>query len=120
VRADDVLVEHHQVLRGLLRDLQATPDPDARRRLRDRFLFELEVHVQIEDEIFYPAVADVSPLLSIAHAEHRQIDEQLATVLRTSPRAPGLPDRGADAGQHPGAPRLGGGAADVPAVARPR
>jgi hypothetical protein len=43
------------------------------------------VHVQIEDEIFYPAVADVSPLLSIAHAEHRQIDDQLATVMRTPP-----------------------------------
>ncbi len=90
MRADDVLVDHHQVLRGLLRDLLATTDAqlDERRRLRDRFLFELEVHAQIEDEIFYPAVADVSPQLSIAHAEHRQINDQLATVMRTSPRDP--------------------------------
>jgi hemerythrin superfamily protein len=90
VRADEVLVEHHEVLRGLLRDLAATTGEqvEERRRLRDRFLLELEVHVQIEDEIFYPAVADVSPLLSIAHAEHRQIDDQLATVMRTSPRDP--------------------------------
>ncbi len=54
----------------------------------DELLRELEIHTQIEDELFYPAVSDVSPLLSLAHAEHRQIDDQLATVMRTSPDDP--------------------------------
>ena len=85
MRADDVLVAHHDVLRGLLRDLARTTDAQTalRGRLRDDLLRELEIHTQIEDELFYPAVHDVSPLLSIAHAEHRQIDDQLATVMRT-------------------------------------
>jgi DUF438 domain-containing protein len=85
VKADEVLIAHHDVLRGLLRALAETTDAqtDRRRRLRAQFLRELEVHAQIEDEIFYPAVGDVSPLLSVAHAEHRQIDDQLATVMRT-------------------------------------
>ncbi|MCZ2836722.1 hemerythrin domain-containing protein [Modestobacter sp. VKM Ac-2985] len=85
MKADEVLTAHHDVLRGLLRELAETTDDQVtdRRRLRDRLLRELEVHTQIEDELFYPAVRDVSPLLSLAHAEHRQIDEQLATVMRT-------------------------------------
>ena len=86
MKADAVLIAHHDVLRGLLRALAETTDAQTaeRGRLRDRFLREIEVHAQIEDEIFYPAVRDVSPLLSVAHAEHRQIDDQLATVMRTA------------------------------------
>ena len=86
MKADEVLIAHHDVLRGLLRQLAETTDGQTaeRGRLRDDLLRELEVHTQIEDELFYPAVRDVSPLLSVAHAEHRQIDDQLATVMRTS------------------------------------
>ncbi|MGY2001737.1 hemerythrin domain-containing protein [Blastococcus sp. SYSU DS1024] len=90
MKADEVLTAHHDVLRGLLRDLAETTDEQTGRReeLRDRLLRELEIHTQIEDELFYPAVRDVSPLLSLAHAEHRQIDDQLATVMRTAPDDP--------------------------------
>lgn len=90
MRADEVLIAHHDVLRGLLRDLAETTDGQTglRERLRDELLRELEIHTQIEDELFYPAVHEVSPLLSLAHAEHRQIDDQLATVMRTPPGDP--------------------------------
>ncbi|TYP90767.1 hemerythrin domain-containing protein [Blastococcus xanthinilyticus] len=90
MKADEVLTAHHDVLRGLLRDLAETTADELERReqLRDRLLRELEIHTQIEDELFYPAVVDVSPLLSLAHAEHRQIDDQLATVMRTAPDDP--------------------------------
>ena len=92
MKADEVLIAHHDVLRGLLRELAETTGEQAgrRRRLRDDLLRELEVHTQIEDELFYPAVRDVSPLLSQAHAEHRQIDDQLATVMRTPLDDPGF------------------------------
>lgn len=83
MKADEVLVEHHRVLLGLLDRLERTPDPGLRRQLLDAFVVELTIHTQIEDELLYPAVRDVSPLLSVAHAEHRQIDEQLAVVLGT-------------------------------------
>ena len=90
MKADDVLIAHHDVLRGLLRDLARSGDDrtELRSRLRNDLLRELEIHTQIEDELFYPAVHDVSPLLSIAHAEHRQIDDQLATVMRTAVDGP--------------------------------
>ncbi|WNV74120.1 hemerythrin domain-containing protein [Geodermatophilus sp. DSM 44513] len=86
MKADEVLTAHHDILRGLLRDLAQTADDqtELRSRLRDDLLRELEIHTQMEDELFYPAVRDVSPRLSVAHAEHRQIDDQLATVMRMS------------------------------------
>lgn len=87
MRADDVLVEHHGVLRDLLRQLEATTAEEVgrRERLRATFADEISIHAQIEDEIFYPAAREVSPLVPIAHAEHRQIDDQLAAVMRTDP-----------------------------------
>jgi hemerythrin superfamily protein len=84
VNGDDVLIEHHRELLGYFTEIEQTPrsDPDRRRALLDELVTELTIHAQIEDEIFYPAVTSVSPLISIAHSEHRQLDDQLAVVLR--------------------------------------
>ena len=46
---------------------------------------ELVVHVHLEDELFYPAVRAVSPMVAVALAEHRQIDDHLAATLQTDP-----------------------------------
>lgn len=92
-QADAVLTAAHGVLRGLLHQLEETTaaDPQLRRDLLDTLTSELGVHTQIEDELFYPAVRDVFPLLAAAHAEHRQIDDQLAVVLRTDPAGDDFP-----------------------------
>ncbi len=88
MKADGLLIEDHEVIRGLLHELQRSrPDQAAHRsQLLDELLTVLDVHVQIENDLFYPAVRDVSPLFAVAHAEHRQIDDQLAVVFRTDPR----------------------------------
>jgi Hemerythrin HHE cation binding domain len=89
VNAYDVLIEHHVVLRGLCKDITATPPAsDEGRRKLDELLLELDIHMRIEDDLFYPAVSAASELVAIAHAEHRQVWDQLAVVLRTSPTAP--------------------------------
>jgi iron-sulfur cluster repair protein YtfE (RIC family) len=90
MKADQVLIEHHDVLRGLLKKLAATTDEQGatRRELLDELVRELGVHVRIEDELFYPAVQEVTPLLAISQAEHRAIDDQLAVVLRTDTAGP--------------------------------
>jgi hemerythrin-like domain-containing protein len=87
MNADAVLIEDHNRLRGILSQLKATTskDADRRRALIDELTDVLTVHVQIEDELFYPAIAEVSTLLGASHAQHRQIDDQLAVVLRTDP-----------------------------------
>jgi hemerythrin superfamily protein len=85
--ATEVLVAHHDLLRDLLRRLEETSprSPTERRRLLGALMTELTVHDRIEDEIFYPAMREVSTQVLIAHAEHRQMIDQLAVVLRTDP-----------------------------------
>lgn len=87
MRATEVLTAHHNVLRELISRLEATEPgtPVPRRRLVYRLMAELEIHEQIEDEIFYPAMRGVSTLVPIGHAEHRQLGDQLAVLLRTDP-----------------------------------
>ena len=85
----DVLFEHHKVLRGLCKHISAMrPASDERRQLLDELLTELDIHMRIEDDLFYPAVSAASELVAIAHAEHRQVWDQLAVLLRTPPTAP--------------------------------
>lgn len=90
MRATEFLTAHHDELRALMRELAQTPasSTDERRRLVNRLMAELSMHEQIEDEIFYPASTVLSALVPIAHAEHRQLEAQLAVVLRTGPSDP--------------------------------
>lgn len=86
----DVLFDHHKTLRGLCKKITEMPPASGERRdFLDELLVELDIHMRIEDELFYPAVQAASKLVAIAHAEHRQVFDQLAVVLRTPPEAPG-------------------------------
>ena len=58
----------------------------------DRLVDELSLHEQVEDEIFYPSVTAASPLVAVAHAEHRYLEDQVAVVLRTGPAGAGFDD----------------------------
>lgn len=85
----EVLFEHHEVLRALCRTISAIPpETDDRQRVFDALLIELDIHMRIEDDLFYPAVSAAGSLVAIAHAEHRQVWDQLAVVLRTSRTSP--------------------------------
>ena len=89
----DVLVDHHNVMRSYCKKITAAPKAsDERERLLDEFLVELDIHMRIEDDLFYPAVRSASGLVAIAHAEHRQVFDQLTVVLRTPPEAPEYED----------------------------
>jgi hypothetical protein len=82
--ANTVIAEHHQLLRTLTDQIDDTNAGTAQHRgLIDRLLLELDIHMQIEDTLYYPAVSRVSPLVAVAHAEHRAVSDQLAAALRT-------------------------------------
>ncbi len=86
MRADQVLIEHHDVLRALCKDITGKPAGSAEREERvDDLLVELDIHMRIEDDLFYPAVAAASTLVAVAHAEHRQVSDRLASFLGTNP-----------------------------------
>ena len=89
MNAYDVLFDHHKVLRGLCTTISSLPaGSDERRNALDELLMELDIQMRIEDDLFYPAVSAASQLIAIAHAEHRQVWDQLAVLLRTAPAAP--------------------------------
>jgi len=88
MRADQVLIEHHTVLRALCKKVAATPAGGPERQDRvDEMMAELDIHMRIEDDLFYPAVSAASKLVAIAHAEHRQVSDRLAAFLGTDPEA---------------------------------
>jgi Hemerythrin HHE cation binding domain len=92
VNAYTVLQDHHKVLKGVVKKISSAPATSAeRQKYLDELLVELDIHMRIEDDLYYPALSAASTLVAIAHAEHRVID-QLFVLLRTPPSAPGYED----------------------------
>ena len=88
-KADEVLFEHHELLRRMFRKIEnMAPDDPQRRDLMRTLASELEIHEHIEDEIFYPAVRPVSEDVSVAYAEHQQLADLLAATLKLSTFSP--------------------------------
>jgi nitrite reductase/ring-hydroxylating ferredoxin subunit/uncharacterized membrane protein len=88
-KADEVLFEHHELLRRMFRRIEALPPQDPQRRdLLRTLASELEIHEHIEDEIFYPAVRPVSEDVPVAYAEHQQLADLLATTLKLPTSSP--------------------------------
>jgi hypothetical protein len=83
---------HHKVIKGLVKKISSTPAiAPERQEYLDDLLVELDFHFRVEDDLYYPALAAASDLIAVAHAEHRQVIDQLL-VLRTSPAAPTYDD----------------------------
>jgi hypothetical protein len=81
------LTDEHEVVRELFRQLDAVlpTSPRLRRDLLDRLSEELYMHERIEDEVFYPAVTEVSEMVPEARGEHRQLAETLSVVQGLDP-----------------------------------
>lgn len=93
MNAYTVLQDHHKTLKGLVKKIYSTPATAPERQdYLDDLLVELDIHFRIEDDIYYPALAAASSLIAVAHAEHRQVIDQLSVLLRTPPSAPTYED----------------------------
>ncbi|KZS83587.1 hemerythrin domain-containing protein [Mycobacterium persicum] len=93
MNAYEVLKEHHVVIKGLGRKISEAPvNSEERHALFDELLIELDIHFRIEDDLYYPALSAATKLIAVAHAEHRQVIDQLSVLLRTPQRAPGYED----------------------------
>ncbi len=88
-KAEEVLMEHHQVLRRLFQRIEQMPpeDPD-RHALMRTLAGELEIHEHVEDKIFYPEVEGITEDVAVAHSEHRQMADLLAITLRLGAARP--------------------------------
>lgn len=85
--AIDLLKEDHKKVRKMLDELVATNGAKTRERLLAKISSELEVHTEIEEEIFYPAFRDAATkkdqkkLYYEAVEEHRAVSEMVLPDL---------------------------------------
>lgn len=87
--AVEVLTEHHDVLRGLLKKILSLPAGDSSRKgVMYTLATEYDIHEGIEEKIFYPAVAPVSEDVTAAYAQHNELDDIFATTLRIGVSSP--------------------------------
>ena len=93
MNANDVLKDHHVVIKGLGRKISEAPvNSEERHALFDEMLIELDIHFRIEDDLYYPALGAATKLIAVAHAEHRQVIDQLSVLLKTPQTAPEYED----------------------------
>ncbi len=85
--AVDLLDADHKAVKKLFIDFNALCDdgaaPDAKRPIADKICQALLIHMQIEEEIFYPAVragTGDKPLIEEAIDEHAQAKETIAQI----------------------------------------
>jgi signal recognition particle subunit SEC65 len=69
MNAYDVLFDHHNTLRGLCKRITVMPPTS---ETLDELVVELDIHMRIEDELFYPAMQAASKLVVIAHAAEEE------------------------------------------------
>ena len=93
MNASEVLKDHHVVIKGLGRKISEAPvNSEERHALFDEMLIELDIHFRIEDDLYYPALGAATKLIAVAHAEHRQVIDQLSVLLKTPQTAPEYED----------------------------
>ena len=81
----EMLKADHQRVRDLFAHYEATTNPEAQWTIAEEVLGALDVHAQLEEQIFYPAVADQSDegeRLAQGSLEEHQILKHLMQELR--------------------------------------
>jgi hemerythrin-like domain-containing protein len=58
MKATDVLKSQHRELLALFERIDVVDDPTDRRRLLDEITDALEMHAELEEEVFYPAIRE--------------------------------------------------------------
>ena len=72
MKATDLLKKQHKEVKALFKKVEKTEDTRGRKQLLDQITQALQMHTQIEEEIFYPAVRGL---------ETRKAEEMVAEAL---------------------------------------
>jgi hemerythrin superfamily protein len=82
--ATQMIRQDHKKVEGLFNKFEQTQGADAKRRLAENAMAELEVHAALEEEIFYPAVEreveDAASMISEAREEHQTVKQLIAEL----------------------------------------
>jgi iron-sulfur cluster repair protein YtfE (RIC family) len=97
-QAIDLLIDDHKQVKKQFRDfekMESEEDPQALQQLVMRICDELEVHSQVEEELFYPAArealqkkneADIVEEAEVEHASQKQLIEQIRAMSPDDPK----------------------------------
>ena len=82
--ATQMIRQDHKKVEGLFNKFEQTQGADAKRRLAENAMAELEVHAALEEEIFYPAVEreveNAASMISEAREEHQTVKQLIAEL----------------------------------------
>jgi hemerythrin superfamily protein len=84
-----IRMDHTHVI-AAFHQYQADTPPRVKKGLADNICLALEVHAQLEEEIFYPALREVSPdaVLDKAKPEHDQMRDHIQRLRALKPGEP--------------------------------
>ena len=88
VKATDVLRRDHAGVSALIEELIGTADDQRRSELVATIAIALEIHAQIEEELFYPCFAALSGLIPEARRQHAQMRSLVANIECLDPTSP--------------------------------
>jgi hypothetical protein len=90
MKATDLLKKQHREVEGLFKKLEKTEQAQQRRKLLDELRANLEAHTTIEEEIFYPAIAELGTkkaeeMVNEANEEHHVVKLVLRDLPNVDP-----------------------------------
>jgi len=90
LRATTILKKDHRVVSGLFWTLQQTTIPSLRKSIFNQIKQQLEMHAQVEEEFFYPAVRNLYTTVAEnqvdeANREHQKIKNLLREIAAADP-----------------------------------
>ena len=90
LRATTILKKDHRVVSGLFWTLQQTTIPSLRKSIFNQIKQQLEMHAQVEEEFFYPAVRNLYTTIAEnqvdeANREHQKIKNLLREIAAADP-----------------------------------
>ena len=83
--ATQMIRQDHKKVEGLFKKFEQTQGSQAKRRLAENAMTELEVHAALEEEIFYPAVkkeVDDGSMVQEAIEEHQTVKQLISELKR--------------------------------------
>lgn len=82
--AVQMIRKDHRKVEGLFKKFEQAKKNDAKKRIADQVIQELEVHTELEEEIFYPAAQKElgdKEMIEEANKEHRQAKEIIQELM---------------------------------------
>ena len=91
----DMLKKDHKKVEGLFDEFEAAEDARSKTRIIQETLRELEVHAQLEEEVFYPALRAARPTaiaLDKSVPQHNEMRESIAKLRTMAADTPAYDD----------------------------